>query len=118
AQVSARLAELSPRAEEMQVSRERLIETQDDERRRLERDIHDGAQQNLVALAVNLRLAETLLGRSPERAAQVMSQQSEAAQEAIDNLTLLSRGIYPALLADEGLVPALAAISAAGPVPI
>jgi signal transduction histidine kinase len=91
-----------------------LIETQDDERKSLERDIHDGAQQNLVALAVNLRLAETLLDRSPERAAKVMSQQSEAAQQAIDNLSQLARGIYPAVLAEEGLVPALAAVSAAG----
>src|SRR4051794_757185 len=113
-ELSARLVELSARAADLQSSRERLIETQDDERKRLERDIHDGAQQNLVALAVNLRLAETLLDRSPERAAQVMAQQSEAAQQAIDNLSQLARGIYPAVLAEEGLVPALAAVSAAG----
>ncbi len=118
AQLSARLEELSARADELRASRERLIETQDDERRRLERDIHDGAQQNLVALAVNLRLADTVLRRSPQRAAEVLSRQSEAAQQAIDNLTQLSRGIYPAVLADEGLVPALAAVSATGAVPI
>jgi signal transduction histidine kinase len=118
AQLSVRLEELSARADELRASRERLIETQDDERRRLERDIHDGAQQNLVALAVNLRLADTLLHRSPARAAEVISQQSEAAQEAIDNLTQLSGGIYPALLADEGLVPALAAVAATSPLPV
>jgi signal transduction histidine kinase len=118
AQLSVRLEELSARADELRASRERLIETQDDERRRLERDIHDGAQQNLVALAVNLRLADTLLHRSPARAAEVISQQSEAAQEAIDNLTQLSGGIYPALLADAGLVPALAAVAATSPLPV
>jgi signal transduction histidine kinase len=118
AQLSARLDDLAARAEELRASRERLIETQDDERRRLERDIHDGAQQNLVALAVNLRLADTLLRRSPARAAAVLGQQSEAAQGAIDNLTQLSRGIYPAVLADEGLVPALAAVSASSALPI
>lgn len=118
AQLSARLVELSARADELHASRERLIETQDDERKRLERDIHDGAQQNLVALAVNLRLADTLLGRSHERAAEVMSRQSVAAQEAIDNLTQLARGIYPVVLADDGLVPALAAIAAASALPV
>jgi signal transduction histidine kinase len=118
AQLAARLEELSTRAEELRASRERLIETQDDERRRLERDIHDGAQQNLVALAVNLRLADTVLRRSPARAAEVLSQQSQAAQDAIDNLTQLSRGMYPALLSDDGLVPGLAAVSATSALPI
>jgi signal transduction histidine kinase len=118
AQLSQRLVELSARAEELQASRERLIETQDDERRRLERDIHDGAQQNLVALTVNLRLAETLLGRSRERAAVVMANQAAAAQQAIDTLTQLSRGIYPAALADDGLVAALGAAAVASPLPV
>jgi signal transduction histidine kinase len=118
AQLSQRLVELSARADELHASRERLIETQDDERRRLERDIHDGAQQNLVALAVNLRLADTLLRRSRERAAAVMAQQSVAAQQAIDTLTQLSRGIYPALLAEEGLVPALVSIAGSSALPV
>ena len=73
------VVELSARAEELRVSRERLVDTQDAERRRLERDIHDGAQQHLVALAVNLRLAQTLATRSPERAQQVLAEQSAAA---------------------------------------
>src|SRR3954453_21103436 len=117
-ELSTRLVELSARAADLQSSRERLIETQDDERKRLERDIHDGAQQNLVALAVNLRLAETLLGRSPERACAVMVKQAVAAQDAIDILTRLSRGIYPAVLADDGLVPALAAAASASALPV
>jgi signal transduction histidine kinase len=118
AELAARHAELAARADELRLSRERLIETQDAERRRLERDIHDGAQQHLVALAVNLRLAETVAARSPERAAKVLEAQSEAAREAIDTLTQLSRGIYPRLLADEGMVPALRAALAISPIPV
>jgi signal transduction histidine kinase len=107
AELRARHEELLARADELTASRERLIETQDDERRRLERDIHDGAQQHLVALAVNLRLAQTVAARSPERAARLLAQQADAACEAIETLSQLSRGIYPRLLADEGLLPAL-----------
>ncbi len=118
AELAARHAELLVRADELRLSRERLIETQDAERRRLERDIHDGAQQHLVALAVNLRLAETVAAKSPERAAKVLEAQSEAAREAIDTLTQLSRGIYPRLLADEGMVQALRAALAISPIPV
>ncbi len=109
ADLAARHGELRTRAEELTASRQRVIQAQDAERRRLERDIHDGAQQHLVALAVNLRLAETVAARAPERAAQVLSQQAVAARVAIENLSELSRGIYPRLLAAEGVVPALRA---------
>ncbi len=118
AELAARHAELQVRAEELRASRERLIETQDAERRRLERDIHDGAQQHLVALAVNLRLAETVAAQAPDRAAQVLAEQADAARVAIETLSQLSRGIYPRLLADEGLVPALRAAVATGAVPV
>jgi signal transduction histidine kinase len=118
AELAARHGDLVVRAAELRASRERLIETQDAERRRLERDIHDGAQQHLVALAVNLRLAETVAARSPERAARVLAEQSDAAREAIETLTQLSRGIYPRLLAEDGLVPALRAAVATSPVPV
>jgi len=118
AELGARHEELVARAEELNTSRDRLIETQDAERRRLERDIHDGAQQHLVALAVNLRLAETVAARSPERAARVLAEQAEAARVAIDTLSQLSRGIYPRLLADEGLVPALRSAVATSPMPV
>jgi signal transduction histidine kinase len=109
AQLSQRLAELSTRAEELRTSRLRLVEAQDAERRVLERDIHDGAQQHLVALAVNLRLADTLARRSPERADALLAEQEVAAAEAITVLMALSRGIYPAALGAGGLVPALQA---------
>jgi signal transduction histidine kinase len=120
AELEDRHRELRARADDLRASRERLIATQDAERRRLERDIHDGAQQHLVALTVNLRLAQTIAGRSPERAAQLLAQQADAAHVAIETLSSLSRGIYPRLLADEGLVPALrfAALTSAVPVSI
>jgi signal transduction histidine kinase len=118
AELGARHEELVARADELKVSRERLIETQDAERRRLERDIHDGAQQHLVALAVNLRLAETVAARSPERAARVLAEQADAARDAIETLSSLSRGIYPRLLSDEGLVPALRSAMATSPMPV
>ena len=107
AQLEDRHRELRARTRELEGSRGRVIEAQDTERRRLERDIHDGAQQHLVALAVNLRLAQVVAGRSPERATQVLAAQAEAARLAIDTLSSLSRGIYPRMLAEHGLVAAL-----------
>jgi signal transduction histidine kinase len=112
AELELRATELSARAAELRVSRERLVDAQDAERRRLERDIHDGAQQHLVALAVNLRLAHTLAGRSPERAEALLAAQEEAAAEAMDALVQLSRGIYPPLLAERGVPAALRAVIA------
>ncbi|GAA1621599.1 hypothetical protein GCM10009744_05930 [Kribbella alba] len=107
AELVHRLAELSALAEELRISRQRLVDAQDAERRRLERDIHDGAQQHLVALAVNLRLAHTLAERSPERADRLVAEQCKAATVTIETITSLSRGIYPSLLVDEGLAGAL-----------
>ncbi|MDQ1670182.1 MAG: hypothetical protein QOE40_2243 [Actinomycetota bacterium] len=118
AQLGGRHEELLARADELKASRERLIETQDAERRRLERDIHDGAQQHLVALAVNLRLAQTVAARSPERAGRILAEQAGAARDAIETLSSLSRGIYPRLLSDEGLVPALRSAVATSAIPV
>ena len=118
AELEHRAAELSLRAEELRASRRRLVDVQDDKRRLLERDIHDGAQQHLVALAVNLRLAQTLSGASPDRAALLLAGQEQAAAEAMATLAQLSRGIYPPLLADEGLAPALRVAAAASVVPV
>src|SRR5205085_11618083 len=78
-------------------------------RRRLERNIHDGAQQQLVALAVKLRLADGLVDRDSKRAHDVLSQLQQDTQDALENLRDLARGIYPPLLADQGLVAALTA---------
>jgi signal transduction histidine kinase len=112
AELEDRHAELVSRAGDLRASRDRLIAAQDAERRRLERDLHDGAQQHLVALTVNLRLVQTISGRSPERAAHLLAEQVDAGRAAIDTLTSLSRGIYPPLLGAEGLVPALRSAAA------
>ena len=117
AELMHRLAELSRLAEELRRSRQRLVDAQDAERKRLERDIHDGAQQHLVALAVNLRLAHTLAGRSPERADRLLAEQCKAATVTIETITSLSRGIYPSLLVDEGLAAALRTAISRSPLP-
>jgi signal transduction histidine kinase len=116
AELQARLQLLSARAEELRVSRERLVDAHDAERRRLERDIHDGAQQHLVALAVNLRLAGTLAARAPERADELLAEQERAADDAITTLVRLARGIYPPRLEAAGVAEAVrAALGAAHP---
>jgi signal transduction histidine kinase len=118
AELGGRLELLSARAEELDRSRARLVDLQDERRRALERDIHDGAQQHLVALAVNLRLAQALAEGSPERADALLAAQERAAQEALDTLLHLSRGIYPPLLGREGLVAAIRSAAARSPVPV
>lgn len=118
AELVGRLAELEGRAAELRASRQRLVDAQDAERRRLERDIHDGAQQHLVALAVNLRLADSLARSSPDRAALLLAGQEQAAAEAIAVLRRMSRGIYPAVLGDEGPAAALRADFDHSPVPV
>jgi signal transduction histidine kinase len=115
AELELRLAELSTRAAELRSSRQRVVDAQDAARRHLERDIHDGAQQHLVALAVNLSLAGTLAGRAPERADDLLAAQEAAAKETVATLVRLSRGIYPPLLEAEGPAAALrAAVEHAG----
>jgi signal transduction histidine kinase len=100
-------ADLRARLDELRASRQRLVHAQDVERRRLERNLHDGAQQHLVALKVKLGLAEMLLGRDPAKAAVTLGQLKGDADEALETLRDLARGIYPPLLADKGLVVAL-----------
>src|SRR5258708_6184485 len=102
-------AELLQRLEELRASRQRLVAAQDEERRRLERNLHDGAQQNLVALKVKLGLAEVFADKDPARARQLLGEIKADADEALETLRDLARGIYPPLLADKGLAVALAA---------
>ncbi|MFC5177182.1 GAF domain-containing sensor histidine kinase [Nocardioides taihuensis] len=104
-----RLAELSTREAELRESRVRLVDAQDAARRHLERDIHDGAQQHLVALAVNLRLAAALASSDPARAVALLDEQEEAAAGAVTALAQLARGIYPPLLEEQGLAAAIRA---------
>ena len=118
AELARRAEELAVLAEELLASRRRVVDSHDAERRRLERDIHDGAQQHLVALVVNLRLAQTLAGRSPARAIEVLGEQAAAVDSAVATLVELSRGIYPRLLAERGVVAALADVLSTTPVPV
>ena len=97
--------------QDLRTSRQRLVAAQDEERRRLERNIHDGAQQQLVALAVKARLAGQLAARDPDKTAELLGQIEAETQSALEDLRDLARGIYPPLLADQGLVAALRAQS-------
>ena len=108
ADLEARLDQISRQAGELRASRQRIVAAQDEERRRLERNIHDGAQQHLVALAVKLRLAKGFLGKDPERTRAMLEELDEEVGEALDTLTALSLGIYPPLLEEQGLSAALA----------
>ena len=118
AELERRAVELSARADELRLSRQRLVDAQDNERQALERDVHDGAQQHLVALAVNLRLAHTLAAGSPDRAARLLAGQEAAAADAVETVLQLSRGIYPPLLAESGLEVALRAALDNSPMPV
>jgi signal transduction histidine kinase len=93
--------------EDLKASRQRLVAAQDAERRRIERNIHDGAQQQLVALAVKLKLADSLVGTDEERAHAMLADLQAETTQALEDLRDLARGIYPPLLADKGLGAAL-----------
>ena len=104
--------------EDLRSSRLRLVAAQDEERRRLERNIHDGAQQQLVALAVKVRLAEGLVGQDEQRQREALHGILDDAQDALENLRDLARGIYPPLLADRGLPEAIEAQARKVPIPV
>ncbi len=103
--------------EELRASQRRLVTAQDQERRRLERNIHDGAQQQLVALSVKTRLARDLTPRDPGKAAEMLTQIDAEIQTTLEDLRDLARGIYPPLLVDKGLGAALDAQARRSPVP-
>jgi signal transduction histidine kinase len=104
--------------EELRESRRRIVSAQDDRARRLERNIHDGAQQQLVALAVQLRLLEQTIGRDPDEARRQTGRLQQTTNDALENLRDLARGIYPPLLADKGLAAALEAQGRKAALPI
>ena len=101
------LDELRKQADELRESRARIVASGDAERRRVERNLHDGAQQNLVALAINLRLAKDILAEDPEGAGEMLDQLAVDVKQTIKELRELAHGIYPPLLADNGLREAL-----------
>jgi signal transduction histidine kinase len=112
------LDELRRQADELRESRARIVASGDAERRRVERDLHDGAQQNLVALAVNLRLATDIIADDPASGIEMLGQMAEDIQATIRELRELAHGIYPPLLADNGLGEALRAAAARCTIPV
>ena len=100
--------QLLARLDDLRASRQRLVAAQDEERRRIERDLHDGAQQHLVALKIKVGVAEAL-AEPDSRARPILAQLKQDADEALDRLRELARGVYPPLLASDGLEAALRA---------
>lgn len=107
--LQASLGEVRRQAHELQASRQRIVTSGDAERRRIERNLHDGAQQQLVALAVKLGLARQMLDRDVEKARTLLEQAKGDVTAAVDELRALAHGIYPPLLMDRGLTAALSA---------
>jgi PAS domain S-box-containing protein len=104
--------------EEIRASRARILRAEDEGRRKLERNLHDGAQQRLVALSVSLRLAEKKLQEDPAAAGSLVAEAREELVLALDELRELARGIHPAVLTDRGLSYALEALVARAPIPV
>jgi signal transduction histidine kinase len=112
------LDELRGQAEALRESRARIVASGDAERRRVERNLHDGAQQNLVALAVNLRLAREIVAEDPGAAGQMLDEIADEVKRTIQDLRELAHGIYPPLLADSGLGEALRAAAGRSPLAV
>ena len=115
--LQASLEEVQRKAEELQESRLRIVTAGDAERRRLERDLHDGAQQQLVALSVKVNLARTLLQDNPEVAMQMLDELKGDVADAVQELRNLAHGIFPPLLMSGGLSSALPAAATRSPLP-
>ncbi|HEY7016639.1 MAG TPA: GAF domain-containing sensor histidine kinase [Streptosporangiaceae bacterium] len=109
--------QLTERLEELRASRRRIVSAQDDQRRRIERDIHDGAQQRLLAISAGLTQAESLAGLDPDRERALVAQIKDETRDALAGLRELARGVYPPLLADQGLPAAIAAHAGKAPQP-
>ena len=109
---------LRKQADELRESRARVVASGDAERRRVERDLHDGAQQHLVALAINIRLARDIVAEDPEGAGEMLGQLADDVQLTIKELRELAHGIYPPLLADNGLGDALRAAASRSPLKV
>jgi signal transduction histidine kinase len=106
--VQSQVEALERQADELRASRARIVAAADAERRRIERDLHDGAQQYLVGLAANLRAAQDLIESDPAKATAILEELSGTVGQAIQEFRALSHGIYPPLLQDRGLSEALA----------
>ncbi|RCH69877.1 sensor histidine kinase [Streptomyces sp. SDr-06] len=113
-----RAKELARRVEDLAESRAGILDAADLERRRIERDLHDGAQQRLVSLAMNLGIARATLTDLPPEARAVIDEAHREAKEAIEELSNLVRGLHPAVLEDRGLDAAISGIAARAPFPV
>jgi signal transduction histidine kinase len=111
------LDEVRRQADELRASRARIVEAGDAQRRRIERDLHDGAQQHLVALAVSVNLVRQIAENDPETANTMLAQIGTDLQEAVQELRNLAHGIYPPLLMDRGLAEALSAAAGRAALP-
>jgi signal transduction histidine kinase len=111
-------AELEAKVEELRASRHRIVEAGYAERRRVERDLHDGAQQRLMALTMNLRLARDKLDAEPAATAELLDEAMEELGAATAELRELARGIHPVVLTDRGLAAALGGLAERSPVPV
>ena len=116
-QLQASLDEIRRQTEQLRTSRARVVSAGDSERRRIERDLHDGAQQQLVAISVNLRLARELTASDPAAAAALLVQLEGDAEVALEELRELAHGIYPPFLAERGLAEALSVVASRAPLP-
>ncbi|MFB9832423.1 sensor histidine kinase, partial [Actinoallomurus acaciae] len=114
----SRADELERRVEDLAESRAGVVDAADAERRRIERDLHDGVQQRLVALAMNLGLARETLTGVPDDAMEVIAEAHREAKEALTDLRNVVRGLHPAVLDDRGLDAALSGIAARAPLPV
>src|SRR3989440_308667 len=111
-------AELRDRLADLHAWRARIVEAGDAERRRLERNLHDGAQQRLVSLSLTLRLAKARVRESPDAAEELLSGAAEELAHALEELRELARGIHPAVLTEHGLAPALETLVGRAPIPV
>jgi signal transduction histidine kinase len=112
-------ADVLAQLDQLRASRVRIVETGDTERRRLERDLHDGTQQRLLALSYDLRLARAHAQADGDpQTASLLTQATDQAQAALGELRELAHGIYPAILAEAGLMPALATLADVAPLPV
>jgi signal transduction histidine kinase len=111
-------AALATRVDELRARREQLFDVVEAERRRIERDLHDGAQQRLVALAMNLGMAKEKFDKDPGAARALVEEAHQEAKQAMVELRNLARGIHPAVLSDRGLDAALSSLAGRAPVPV
>ena len=114
----SRVEELARRVDSLTASREGVVDAADAERRRIERDLHDGTQQRLVSLAMNLGMARAKLADAPEPTRRAIEEAHEEAKQALAELRGFIRGLHPAVLDDRGLDAALSGIAARAPLPV